>query len=74
MKYPAAEPSKHSRSRGRRPYLSLSAPSTGAAQNRQAAYAEVSRVTITACFSRIADVRLDQERDYGSYDTEAYSA
>ena len=50
-KYPIAEPNKHIKSNGRRPYLSLKAPSTGATKNTQAAYTEVSSVTTNACSS-----------------------
>lgn len=50
-KYPIAEPKRQIKSKGRRPYLSLKAPSTGAAKNTQAAYTEVSSVTAIACSS-----------------------
>ena len=34
-KYPIAEPNKHIKSNGRRPYLSLKAPITGAVKTRR---------------------------------------
>lgn len=47
-KNPIAAPSRLTMSMGRRPYLSLRAPSTGAEKNMQMAYTDMSKVTTIA--------------------------